>query len=123
MVAILTEEAGSIAIEERLGAADEILCSAISLWETARARARKRTIPILFAYSEVETFVTEFGIRMVELGAAESLAAVAAHHRYGKGTGHPASLNMGDCFAYGCAKANNAKLLYKGDDFAKTDLA
>jgi ribonuclease VapC len=41
---------------------------------------------------------------------------------YGKGN-HDARLNMGDCFAYACAKANGAKLLYKGGDFALTDLA
>jgi ribonuclease VapC len=35
---------------------------------------------------------------------------------------HPAQLNMGDCFAYGYAKALQAKLLYKGDDFSKTDI-
>ena len=37
--------------------------------------------------------------------------------------GHPARLNMGDCFAYACAKRLDAPLLYKGDDFARTDLA
>jgi ribonuclease VapC len=42
--------------------------------------------------------------------------------RYGKGR-HPARLNMGDCFAYACAKTNDARLLYKGDDFSHTDLA
>jgi hypothetical protein len=36
---------------------------------------------------------------------------------------HPAALNMGDCFAYACAKANQASLLYKTGDFAKSDLA
>ncbi|HJU18540.1 MAG TPA: type II toxin-antitoxin system VapC family toxin [Stellaceae bacterium] len=35
---------------------------------------------------------------------------------------HPASLNMGDCYAYACAKANRAKLLFKGEDFTKTDI-
>lgn len=41
---------------------------------------------------------------------------------YGKGR-HPAALNMGDCFAYACAQAHRARLLYKGEDFARTDLA
>jgi len=48
--------------------------------------------------------------------------ALDAYARYGKGR-HRAALNMGDCFAYACAKANRAKLLYKGDDFVHTDLA
>ena len=48
-------------------------------------------------------------------------AAFAAFLRYGKGR-HPARLNLGDCFSYGLAKALDAPLLYKGDDFAQTDI-
>ena len=123
MVAMMTGEAGSPALEERFGAADEIVCSAISLWEAARAVARKRTVPITHAFSEIETFVADFAIRLVPIGTTESHVAVDAYHRYGKGTGHPAKLNMGDCFAYACAKTHNASLLYKGNDFLHTDLA
>lgn len=43
--------------------------------------------------------------------------------RYGKGRGHPAQLNFGDCFSYACARAAGVPLLYVGTDFAKTDLA
>lgn len=50
-------------------------------------------------------------------------AAVRAAGEYGRATGHPANLNFGDCFAYACAKAYRLGLIYKGDDFAKTDLA
>jgi len=106
-----------------IGAADEILCSAIALWATARAVAKVRTVPIPLASSEIESFVADFAIRLVPIAAAESRVAVEAYHRYGKGTGHPAKLNMGDCFAYACAKTNAATLLYKGDDFLHTDLA
>ena len=123
MVAMMIGEPGSPAIEERFGTADEILCSALSLWESARAVARKRTVPIPLASSEIDAFVTDFAIRLVPIGAVESRAAVDAYHRYGKGTGHPARLNMGDCFSYACAKTNVATLLYKGDDFLHTDLA
>ena len=45
-----------------------------------------------------------------------------AYVRYGKGTGHPAGLNFGDCFSYAIARRRNLPLLYKGDDFARTDL-
>jgi ribonuclease VapC len=57
-----------------------------------------------------------------DIGERELRLAIEAHSRYGKGR-HPAALNLGDCFAYACAKANGARLLYVGDDFAKTDLA
>ena len=49
-------------------------------------------------------------------------SAVEAYADFGKGR-HLAALNMGDCFAYACAKTNDATLLYKGDDFSHTDLA
>jgi ribonuclease VapC len=48
-------------------------------------------------------------------------AALDAYLRFGKGR-HPARLNLGDCFAYALAKALDAPLLYKGDDFALTDV-
>ena len=45
-----------------------------------------------------------------------------AHLRFGKGMGHPAQLNFGDCFSYALAKSLDVPLLYKGGDFAKTDI-
>jgi ribonuclease VapC len=49
--------------------------------------------------------------------------ALSGSATYGKAVGHPADLNLGDCFAYACAKALNVPLLYKGNDFSQTDLA
>jgi ribonuclease VapC len=46
-----------------------------------------------------------------------------AHIRFGKGTGHPARLNFGDCFSYALARRLGTPLLYKGDDFIHTDIA
>jgi ribonuclease VapC len=57
----------------------------------------------------------------VPIGETEQEVALHAHARFGKGV-HPAKLNMGDCFAYACARANGVPLLYKGDDFALTDI-
>lgn len=122
MVAMMTNEPDSPAITQRFGEADEILYSAMSLWETARAVATKRDVSISLAIEETESFIDDFGLRLVTIGADEARAAVDAHRRYGKSI-HSANLNMGDCFAYACAKTNNAMLLYKGNDFAQTDLA
>jgi ribonuclease VapC len=59
----------------------------------------------------------------VEPVTAEQAAfARVAYQAYGKGTGHPAQLNFGDCFAYALAKTLNEPLLFKGDDFAQTDI-
>ena len=49
--------------------------------------------------------------------------ALEAFARYGKGRGHPARLNLGDCFIYAQAKAGGASLFYKGNDFSRTDIA
>ena len=123
MIAIMTNEPDALELEQRFGAGHERLCSALSLWETVRAVARRRKVPVFAAHAEVDSFVAGFTMRAVSIGPAEARLAVLAHERYGKGTGHPARLNMGDCFAYACAKANDARLLYKGDDFVHTDLA
>jgi uncharacterized protein with PIN domain len=55
------------------------------------------------------------------IGERECDFAEKAYAEYGKGR-HPAALNMGDCYAYACARANRAKLLFKGKDFTKTDI-
>jgi ribonuclease VapC len=56
-------------------------------------------------------------------GEAESEAAYSAFIAYGRGSGHPANLNFGDLFSYALAKTRGLPLLFKGDDFAQTDVA
>jgi len=63
---------------------------------------------------------SEFEILSVDRTQAE--AARAAYRRYGKGR-HAAALNFGDCFAYALAKTTGEPLLFKGADFAATDIA
>lgn len=60
-------------------------------------------------------------ITQYSVDAQQSALAAEAFLRFGKGR-HPARLNLGDCFSYALAKSLNAPLLYKGDDFAKTDI-
>ena len=69
----------------------------------------------------LSTFLSRAGIetRLVDAEIAES--AISAYRRFGKGT-HPAGLNFGDCFSYALAHALDAPLLFKGDDFSKTDI-
>ena len=60
---------------------------------------------------------------VIESWTAEHLAiARNAFARYGKGQGHPAQLNFGDCMSYALAKSLDVPLLYKGGDFARTDI-
>jgi ribonuclease VapC len=59
----------------------------------------------------------------IEPFGAELLdVAVEARQEFGRGAGHPAKLNFGDCFAYALAKTRNLPLLFKGDDFIHTDI-
>ncbi|ASM75143.1 MULTISPECIES: type II toxin-antitoxin system VapC family toxin [Roseobacteraceae] len=74
--------------------------------------------------SELVTELLEsLGAREMHLTESMGTAAIAALKKFGKVAGHPAQLNMGDALAYAAAKAFHAPLLYKGNDFAKTDLA
>ncbi len=63
-----------------------------------------------------------YGISIGEISAAATQVAADAAERFGRGSGHPARLNFGDCFSYAVAKHLDAPLLYKGDDFIHTDI-
>ncbi|WP_376986371.1 type II toxin-antitoxin system VapC family toxin [Bosea sp. R86505] len=78
---------------------------------------------ITAAQSSVVQFIADIGATEVTVTPAIGQAAIEAAKRYGRAVGNPAALNFGDCFAYACAKEHGAALLYKGSDFAQTDLA
>lgn len=71
---------------------------------------------------ELDLFVHEAGIDIVPVDREQAKIARRAWRRFGKGQ-HPARLNLGDCFAYALAKTTGEPLLFKGADFAKTDVA
>jgi len=70
---------------------------------------------------ELDLFLHRAKIEIVPVDADQVEIARAAYRRYGKGV-HPAGLNYGDCFSYALAKATGEPLLFKGSDFAKTDV-
>lgn len=67
--------------------------------------------------------VTPIGLIVEPVTEAQVDIARQAFARFGKGSGHPAQLNYGDCFAYALAKSRNEPLLFIGNDFAQTDIA
>jgi ribonuclease VapC len=67
--------------------------------------------------------VAEAGIVIEPVTPQHADIARAAYRDFGKGSGHPAGLNFGDCFAYALAKSMREPLLFKGDDFSRTDIA
>lgn len=122
LTAIIVDEHDAEALMERLDRSPSRSVSGVALWETALAVARIKETSLTDAWAEVERFTASLNLRAVAIDLPETIQAIAAQHRYGRGTGHPARLNMGDCFAYACARTNGASLLYKGDDFSHTDL-
>ena len=122
MVAMATNEPEAEMLSDALDLHADRLCCALGLWEATLALARKRDVPVGEARMELDSVVADLGLRVVPIAEREGQIALDAFTRYGKGTSHRAQLNMSDCFAYACAKANGARLLYKGNDFVHTDL-
>ena len=71
---------------------------------------------------ELEELIADIRIHVIPFDQTQLAFSVDAFRRYGKGR-HKAALNLGDCCAYGLAKALDEPLLYKGDDFSQTDIA
>ncbi len=122
LIAIITGEDGAEALADALDADETRLCSALSVWETVAGLCRSYTFSVPTARAHVRRFLEAGHFRVVPIGEPEGELAADAYAQFGRDR-HPASLNMGDCFAYACAKSSRATLLYKGDDFARTDLA
>jgi ribonuclease VapC len=72
------------------------------------------------ARARVRLFLDTMDFSFVGIGERFDIAS-EAYAQFGKGR-HPAALNMGDCFAYACARANGARLLFNGEDFRRTDI-
>ena len=74
------------------------------------------------ASRKFDDLLRELGIAIAPVTAVQAKLAREAYRDFGKGSGHPAQLNFGDCFAYALAKELGEPLLFKGNDFAKTDV-
>jgi ribonuclease VapC len=71
---------------------------------------------------KLERFLEEIDVIVTQFDEPQVRLAAEAFQRYGKGQGHPAQLNMGDCAVYALAKSLNEPLLFVGNDFAQTDV-
>jgi ribonuclease VapC len=123
IVAILTGEAEADALTDRLDGRPGCITSPIAVFEATLAICRERQSSVAEASGDVGEFLDVTGTSLVAVAAADGDTALAAFARYGKGRGHPAQLNLGDCFAYAMAKNHGLPLLFKGDDFDQTDIA
>ncbi len=122
LVAILAGEADAPALLERLEAAPVRLTSALVILEGAMRLSTKLAADPVAVGRLIERFLEEAKITLAPMNGDAARLAIQAFADYGKGRGHPAQLNLADCLSYACAKAQGAPLLYKDQDFARTDL-
>ena len=130
IVAILNQEPGWEELIKRISGFSGLLCvSPLVHFEATQALARAGAGPrrpsaeaLLHARDLVDEFIVEITGESLAIDDDIGSRAIDASARYGKAVGHQADLNLGDCFAYACAKSRDLSLLYKGNDFALTDL-
>ena len=123
IVAILTGETDAQELADALGTASHAITSPIAVWEATASISRKTKRTAEAELPDVIAFLDLARATIEAVDMTVTAAAVAAFDRFGRRSGHPADLNMGDCFAYAFAKTRKVALLYKGKDFAQTDLA
>lgn len=127
IVAILGRESDGATLAERLESTPRgpglRSASTVTLWEAASAVARLHPVTRKRAFELVTNFCGLSEIRPIAPDMAITALAVEAAQRYGMGPGYPGILNLGDCFSYATARHLGAALLFKGDDFRRTDIA
>lgn len=118
LVAVLFDEPERQDFVRRLVAARRRLISSVTLVEASIVvEARRGEV----AGRELDLFLHRAMVETVAVDEEQAQLARAAWRRYGRGR-HPAALNFGDVFAYALARARGEELLFKGDDFAQTDV-
>jgi ribonuclease VapC len=118
LVAILDQEPEAERIARTLAATPERMLSAANLLEVGIVMQARRGDD---GARNVDLLLAKLRVEIVPFTARQAEIARKAFRRYGRGQ-HDAKLNFGDCFAYALAKDAAAQLLFKGDDFGKTDV-
>jgi ribonuclease VapC len=120
LIAILRDEADAKTFAMAIAGADRRRLSAANYVETAIVIDGSRN-PI--ASRHFDDLLREAEIVIEPVTEEQARIAREAYRDFGRGSGHPAGLNFGDCFAYALAKALREPLLFKGDDFGYTGIA
>ena len=119
LIAILRREAQWPALSRTLDASKSSRISAANYLETSIVVDGWRN-PVLSR--EFDELIERFNIQIEPVTAEQAKIARQAYRDFGKGSGHPAGLNFGDCFSYALAREKREPMLWKGDDFGHTDL-
>jgi ribonuclease VapC len=118
LLAILFGEPEAAHFKQRIADSDDPLLSAVAVVEVTIVALSRRG----FSVDEIQQRLVAMGLSIAPVSAPQARLAAEAFARYGKGR-HPAGLNFGDCFAYALARDSGRPLLFKGGDFALTDIA
>lgn len=119
LVAILADEPEAEACAGAIRDAWRRRMSAVTFVETAVVIDSRRD-PV--ASRRFDELIRQTAISIEPVDEAQAIVARAAYRDFGRGSGHPAQLNFGDCFAYALARTLGEPLLFKGNDFSKTDI-
>lgn len=117
LVAIALDEPEADALIEALEVADALMISPMTYVELGIVLLGRNLMP---SRDILDDWLALYRVQIAQTPVIDT-AALDAYLRYGKGR-NPARLNLSDCFAYALAKALDAPLLYKGDDFSQTDV-
>jgi ribonuclease VapC len=119
LIAILRAEPEAAAYAKAIEAAETCRMSAANFLEAAVVMDSARDPVVSRRFDEL---IAVAEIRLEPVTEGQARIAREAHRDFGKGSGHPAGLNFGDCFAYALARELGEPLLFKGNDFVHTDL-
>ena len=122
VIAIFRQEDDAARHADCIARDEAPLMSAASVLEASMVLRALRSVPAEEAERWLDDFMSIAGITVEPVTGAQVRLAREAHRRFGKGTGHPANLNFGDCFAYALARSLDVALLFKGEDFGLTDI-
>ena len=120
LLAVLLSEDGATEIVRAIAADPTRLVGTPTLVEASAVMAARKGPGGVVA---LDALLDRLGVRFVELTLPAAKVARLAYSRFGKGIGDPGVLNYGDCLAYGIAMTEREPLLFKGDDFSRTDVA
>jgi len=119
LIALLLGEPETVSFVSAIAAASTRLVTAPSYLETAIVMVSRSGGE---AQEKLDRLLSELAAEVVPFTHEQAILAVVAYRQYGRGSGHAAGLNFGDCFTYALAKLRDEPLLFKGNDFSRTDL-
>lgn len=119
LIAVLRGELDAAALLIILNEAESVHLSAANYVEASIVMDSSGD-PVLSA--RFDELLAELEVTIVDVTADQAVRARRAYRDYGKGSGHPAQLNFGDCFSYVLATQTRTPLLFKGSDFGHTDV-